>query len=727
MRQVEVWGGIECSVVRISDRYVDQIAMSGHQNRIEDLERFAELGLRRIRYPVVWERVVRDGSSEPDWRWTDQRLLRLRDLGLGTIVGLLHHGSGPRFTSLADPSFAERFGEFAGRVAERYPWIDLYTPINEPLTTARFSGLYGHWYPHRRDDREFLVMLVNQVRATALAMAAIRRINPAARLVQTEDLGETHSTPTLRYQADHENERRWLSLDLLTGRVDRSHRSWPSFAAAGLSREVEGLQAAPCLPDIIGINHYLTSERFLDERLERYPETSWGGNERHRYADVEAVRVVAGGPTGPERLLRKAWERYGLPLAIAEVHNGSTGDEQLRWMDEIWQAACRLREDGVDIRAVTAWALLGSWEWNSLLLRRSGYYEPGAFDVRMASPRRTVVGKMIAQLARGEPMTHPALDTPGWWHRPDRFRWPPVDCALQPAPPLRSPAFRTGRPRSMLIAGAGSLGRAFARVCEARGLPGRLLDRRAFDIADPVSVRAGLALHRPWAVINTAGFTHVDQAEAAAERCRRENVEGAAILARACGERSIAFVSFSSDLVFDGEKGRPYVEEDVTCPINVYGASKADAEQAIAAVNGRALIIRSGALFGPWEERDFVAAALDALRSNSCFSAASDVVVSPTFVPDLTNATLDLLIDEESGIWHLANTGALSWMDFARELAVQGGLNPADVRGVPARDIGWKAPRPSYTVLGSLRSALMPTLDAAIGRYFGEVRRFSPR
>ena len=157
MRQVEVWGGIECSVVRISDRYVDQIAMSGHQNRIEDLERFAELGLRRIRYPVVWERVVRDGGSEPDWRWTDQRLLRLRDLGLRDDRRSPPSWERAPLYELADPSFAERFGEFAGRVAERYPWIDLYTPINEPLTTARFSGLYGHWYPHRRDDREFLV------------------------------------------------------------------------------------------------------------------------------------------------------------------------------------------------------------------------------------------------------------------------------------------------------------------------------------------------------------------------------------------------------------------------------------------------------------------------------------------------------------------------------------------------------------------------------------------
>src|SRR5215213_905302 len=102
------------------------------------------------------ECTVGEEAGAYDWRWSDQRLARLRDLGITPIVGLLHHGSGPRWTSLTDPAFPERLAAYAGAVAARYPWVQDYTPLNEPLTTARFSGLYGHWYPHGDDDATFV-------------------------------------------------------------------------------------------------------------------------------------------------------------------------------------------------------------------------------------------------------------------------------------------------------------------------------------------------------------------------------------------------------------------------------------------------------------------------------------------------------------------------------------------------------------------------------------------
>src|SRR5678816_2034165 len=121
---------------------------------------------------------------------------RLRALGIDPIVGLAHHGSGPFGTSLLDDGFAEGLAAFARTVAERYPWVGRYTPVNEPLTTARFSALYGVWYPHVCDDAAFLRATLHQVRATRLAMEAIRDVRNDAQLVQTEDLGRTHATPT---------------------------------------------------------------------------------------------------------------------------------------------------------------------------------------------------------------------------------------------------------------------------------------------------------------------------------------------------------------------------------------------------------------------------------------------------------------------------------------------------------------------------------------------------
>ena len=169
-------------------------------------------------------------------------------------------------------------------------------------------------------------------------MRAIRAVNPRALLVQTEDLGKTYSTPPLAYQAEFENERRWLTFDLLCGRVDRGHPMWHYLRWLGV--RADELLLVPDAPvsarTLLGINYYVTSERFLDERLDRYPPWTWGGNGRDRYADVEAVRVCPEGIAGPAALLREAWERYRLPLAITETHLGCTSDEQMRWFSEVW-------------------------------------------------------------------------------------------------------------------------------------------------------------------------------------------------------------------------------------------------------------------------------------------------------------------------------------------------------------------------------------------------------
>src|ERR671912_1225519 len=102
---IELWGGIECTANRAGDRWFDQMARCGHDARPEDLDRIAALGVRTLRYPVLWERVAPESMADCDWRWSDERLARLRHLGIRPIVGLLHHGSGPSYTSLIDPRF----------------------------------------------------------------------------------------------------------------------------------------------------------------------------------------------------------------------------------------------------------------------------------------------------------------------------------------------------------------------------------------------------------------------------------------------------------------------------------------------------------------------------------------------------------------------------------------------------------------------------------------------
>ena len=720
---LELWGGTECTVSRVGEAYCDQTELSGHARRLEDLDLFAGLGIRAIRYPVLWERVAPDGLDRADWSWTDERLGRLRELGIRPIVGLVHHGSGPRHTSLLDPGFATGLAEFTAAVAERYPWADAWTPVNEPLTTARFSALYGHWYPHHRDHASFARALLNQCRAVVLAMREVRAVNPAAELVQTDDIGKCFSTSALAYQAALENERRWLTFDLLCGVLgpEAAMWNWLTDEASVDEGELAWFRENPCPPDVVGINHYLSSERFLDERLERYPPESHGGNGRDSYADVLAARVCADGAAGPRALLREAWDRYGIDLAITEVHNGCTREEQLRWLREVWDAAASLREEGVAVRAVTAWSLLGAHGWSELLTGKTFEYEPGVFDLRGPRPRPTALAGMLRALGAGEAYSHPVLDGPGWWRRDARLWYSPVCGEGRDTVARGDGHLRNGHVRPLLIVGArGTLGRAFARLCELRGIAYRLVSRAEMDIADARSVDAALALLDPWAVVNAAGYVRVDDAELEPAACFRENAEGPAATADACSRRGIPLLTFSSDLVFGGEKRAPYVESDEVAPLSVYGRSKALAEERVTAACPQALVIRTSAFFGPWDEFNFVTLALAALAAGDSFTAADDVVVSPTYVPDLVNTSLDLLIDGETGIWHLANEGALTWYELARDAAALAGVDSSRLEPRPVASFGLPARRPAYSALGSERGLLLRPLGDALLRYTQE-------
>jgi dTDP-4-dehydrorhamnose reductase len=718
-KTLPLWAGVEATVNRVEDKYSDQIERSGHASRIGDLDRLASLGIECLRYPVLWERTAPQSLDEFDWRWADERLSYVRQLGIRPIVGLLHHGSGPPYTNLLDPEFPEKLAQYAGAVARRFPWVEDYTPVNEPLTTARFSCLYGHWYPHKRDALSFAKALLAQCRGTVLAMREIRKVNPQARLIQTEDLGKTYSTQPLAYQAEFENERRWLTFDLLTGKLNRRKRMWQYFRHLGIQPgELKWFLDNPLPPDILGLNHYVTSQRFLDHRLGRYPVSCHGGNGQRSYADVEAVRACPAGMLGPKGLIKEAWDRYKQPLAITEAHLACTREEQLRWFKEIWKASQSLKDEGVDVRAVTAWAAFGSFDWNSLLTRDDGCYESGIFDLRSPLPRPTALATMMKTLAQGEDYDHPVLDSSGWWRRFGRFS---NDDSVEITASVRHTSATGDLGRALLITGAtGTLGKAFARLCEQRGLSYYLLNRQQLDIAEPDSVKAAVERFEPWAIINAAGYVRVDDAEHDVDRCLRENVLGPANLATICADREIPLVTFSSDLIFDGNKNEAYVEPDQGSPLNVYGRSKFEAETEVLKRYADALIIRTSAFFGPWDEVNFVHAVLRSLSTGNHFIAADDVTVSPTYVPHLVNHTLDLLIDGEHGVWHLANGGAATWADFAALVAEMGGSNRSHVRGRPNSSLSLAARRPNFSALTSERGTLMPSLERGLENYFHE-------
>ncbi|WP_375402696.1 family 1 glycosylhydrolase [uncultured Sphingomonas sp.] len=667
--ELEMWGGAECTVARVGDRWSDQSHLSGHHDRDNDLRLFADLGFQAMRYPVLWERVAPDRLEECDWSWTDRRLGSLRDLGVRPIAGLLHHGSGPDRTSLLDPDFPAKLGEYAGRVARRYPWIADYTPVNEPLTTARFSALYGHWYPHHRDEGSFWTALVNQVDGVAHAMRAVREVTPGARLIQTDDLGRTYATAPLFHQAAFDNTRRWAGWDLLFGRIVPGHPLWDRLASFGLAGRMEALAAAPCPPDIIGVNHYLTSDRFLDHRFQRYPAQTHGANYDGRYADVEAVRVLEPAPGGLAGALREAWERYRTPLAITEVHLGCTREEQLRWVGDAWDTARALRAEGVDLRAVTAWAVLGSCGWNTLLTA-DGLYEPGLFDVGGVGggeqPRPTALAHVWRGLP-GDAERHPVARTPGWWRRPARLVHPPVRRPARferGAPTLPTSA---AAPPLLIHGGATALGRTIAQHCDARDIAYVLAERGRPGEDDAAATFDRLA---PWAVIDAG-----------------DRADGSAALARAAGERGVPLLRFGGD------------------PLPPTGPR---------------LLIRADAVFGPEDDDGLALDAARTLAAGRRFRPVDGHLFAPAFRVGLVEAALDLLIDGADGEWRATHGAPLTPAEFARRVACACDLDPSLVDDAPAT-----ATAPAAVIAREVR---LGDLDEALGQFaLGWARRAEAR
>jgi dTDP-4-dehydrorhamnose reductase len=202
-----------------------------------------------------------------------------------------------------------------------------------------------------------------------------------------------------------------------------SHFRWAGIPES----EILWFQDNPCPPDILGLNHYVTSDRYIDENLGDYPKSAWGTNGQNHYADVEAVRALDSSELGPERRIAEVWQRYHRPLAITEAHLGCVETiQQVLWFREVWDAARLQNQRGADIRAVTAWSLLGAFDWDTLLTRQAGHYERGVFEIGHGKIHATPLAHVLREMAHGiyGNRDDSARYESGWWRRPERICYP---------------------------------------------------------------------------------------------------------------------------------------------------------------------------------------------------------------------------------------------------------------------------------------------------------------
>jgi dTDP-4-dehydrorhamnose reductase len=254
----------------------------------------------------------------------------------------------------------------------------------------------------------------------------------------------------------------------------------------------------------------------------------------------------------------------------------------------------------------------------------------------------------------------------------------------------------------LLVTGAaGMLGRDVMLAAGNAGHEVVGYGRAELDVTDPAALDRRLELERPDVVINCAAWTDVDGAETAEEAAFAVNGRGAGNVAAAAAKVEARIVYVSTDYVFDGAKGAPYVESDQPAPLSAYGRTKLAGEEAVAAANKRHFIVRSAGLFGVGG-RNFVETMLQLAEDRSEVTVVRDQVGSPTYTWHLAYGVVRLIEGIEYGIHHMAAGGQCSWYEFAREIFEQAGVE-CRVLSITSEEFGAAAPRPAFSALVSQR------------------------
>jgi dTDP-4-dehydrorhamnose reductase len=264
--------------------------------------------------------------------------------------------------------------------------------------------------------------------------------------------------------------------------------------------------------------------------------------------------------------------------------------------------------------------------------------------------------------------------------------------------------------RLLVTGAAGMLGQDLVRAADAAGHDTVGLIREDADIADLDAIEAAVREAAPDVVINCAGWTDVDGAEASPEAAHRANATGAGNVATAAARVGAWVVQISTDYVFNGTKGSPYVESDPTSPLSRYGSSKLAGEHEVAARSpDMHTIARTSWLFGAGQ--CFPATIMRLAAERDELTIVDDQVGCPTFTGHLAEALLELAEAHEPppGIVHLAASGSCSWYDLAGEVLAAAGTR-CELRRGDSADLGRPAPRPAYSVLATERGSIVPRL-----------------
>jgi beta-glucosidase/6-phospho-beta-glucosidase/beta-galactosidase len=340
---------------------IDEMVSSGHTQRWrEDFSLLGQLGVRYLRYgPPYYQ--AHTGSGRYDWDFADETFGELKRLGITPIADLCHFGLPDWLGNFQNPEFPHHFADYARAFAERFPWVRLFTPVNEMLIAAEYSAKLGFWNEQLTDERSFVTALSHLVEANIRASEAIRAVSEDPWFVQSESTQYYHPfNADAVHAASHLNERRFLSLDLNYGNPP-SALMLEYLLDNGMSRErfhyfMNRAQHPHC---IMGTDYYETNEHIV------YPD-----------GRTETCNVL-----GYYGLTRQYYSRFRLPIMHTETNQMQERSAR-HWLERQWANVLRLRQEGYPIIGFTWYSLTDQVDWDIGLRQRLGHVNSnGLYDL----------------------------------------------------------------------------------------------------------------------------------------------------------------------------------------------------------------------------------------------------------------------------------------------------------------------------------------------------------
>jgi len=399
--------GIENSTPTINNgrTRMDELEKCGHYKYWQkDFDLVRDLGINFLRYgPPIYKTFLAPGKF--DWSFSDDAFRGLQQRKIIPIVDLCHFGLPDWIGNFQNPDFPNLFASYADAFSKRYPWVQLYTPVNEMYICALFSAYYGWWNEQLTTDLSFVTALKYIVKANILAMKAILANRPDAIFIQSESSEYYHAiTPKAIKPAELMNARRFLSLDLNYGKRIESEM-YEYLMDNGMSRDEYHFFLSNNLKRhcIMGNDYYVTNE--------------------HRVSE-DGSTTAAGEVFGYHVITSQYYDRYKIPVMHTETNfkEGPEGDEAVRWLWKEWSNVVRVRNDGVPIVGFTWYSLTDQVDWDTALRQNNNNVNPlGLYDLdRNIRPVGRAYQQLIADWRQVLPTQSVCLNVP--IHIPPEFK-----------------------------------------------------------------------------------------------------------------------------------------------------------------------------------------------------------------------------------------------------------------------------------------------------------------